>query len=176
MNGNPISHYISKKELESFLKERYSGKKYLIDDGFYNTKYLLSWLMAFIWKILIMKMKPEGFSIIVFLNATNATEEDVLRDAKAVQEILNKQGYHYHSVKVNGNVMDHTQYIKPGLEKIGFGKYSTSFSRDTELKLSDIKEDKQDLNLKSIPLVAYMFMAISIGSIIFIYIEKQKKG
>ena len=71
-------------------------------------------------------------SLFIVLNSKGASKEDVLKDAKEIQAILNENGYNYRSVGINSSVLQG--------EDIKELTYSTSFKRDTELKLRDIEE------------------------------------
>lgn len=39
LNGNPVSKFLAKKELESYLEETYPSKELTVNDGLYNFKY-----------------------------------------------------------------------------------------------------------------------------------------
>lgn len=75
----------------------------------------------------------------MYVDATRATKEEILETTQMIQTRLNKEGYDYDRVTINGNVLDELEYDKDGL---GYVKYAVSFGKDTELRLRDVKEYK----------------------------------
>lgn len=77
----------------------------------------------------------------IYLDATNATKEQVFEDVQKLQATLNKHGYEYGSVNINVNVIGDPKL--PDKDDIGYVKFATSFKKNEELKLKDIKEFNQ---------------------------------
>lgn len=71
----------------------------------------------------------------IVLDVKDAAKEDVLKDTKTIQSILNENGYNYRSVGINSSVIQGKE-IKKLI-------YSTSFKKDTELKLRDIEKERK---------------------------------
>ena len=75
----------------------------------------------------------------IYLDATNATREQVFEDVQKIQATLNKHGYEYASVNINANVIGDPK----GKEDIGYVKFATSFKKNDVLKLKDMREFNQ---------------------------------
>ena len=73
----------------------------------------------------------------ILLDAANADRKDVYNTAQKIQRLLNKEGYDYESVTINANIFE-GEDIKD--EEIGYVKYSTSFEKNTDIKLKDVEE------------------------------------
>lgn len=77
----------------------------------------------------------------IYLDATNATKEQVFEDVLKLQATLNKHGYEYDSVNINANVIGDPKLS--GKDDIGYVKFATSFKKNEVLKLKDVKEFNQ---------------------------------
>lgn len=77
----------------------------------------------------------------IYLNATNATREQVFEDVQKIQATLNKHGYEYESVNINANVLGDIKLSEKG--DIGYVKYAIKFKKDEELKIKNMREFNQ---------------------------------
>ncbi|MCY7790459.1 hypothetical protein [Bacillus haynesii] len=87
------------------------------------------------WEKSLRLDKP--MQIHILLDAENAGRKEVYNTAQKIQRLLNEEGYDYESVTINANIFD-GEDIKD--EEIGYLKYSTSFEKNTEIKLKDVEE------------------------------------
>ncbi|MCY8143818.1 hypothetical protein [Bacillus haynesii] len=87
------------------------------------------------WEKSLRLDKP--MEIHILLDAANADRKDVYKTAQKIQRLLNEEGYDYEGVTINANIFD-GEDIKD--EEIGYLKYSTSFEKNTEIKLKDVEE------------------------------------
>ncbi|MEC1262743.1 hypothetical protein P9D34_20425 [Bacillus swezeyi] len=76
----------------------------------------------------------------ILLDAANADRESVYNTSKKIHRLLNKEGYDYEYVSINANIFD-GEDVKD--EDIGYVKYSTSFEKNTDIKLRDVEEENQ---------------------------------
>ncbi|WP_078556228.1 hypothetical protein [Bacillus alkalicellulosilyticus] len=75
------------------------------------------------------------FSMHMFLDVTNREKEQFYEDVKSIQTILNKEGYLYDSVTINGNIIEGNRK-----DESGYVKYYVSFTPETEIEMESIKE------------------------------------
>jgi len=87
------------------------------------------------WEKSLRLDKP--MEVHILLDAANADRKDVYKTAQKIQRLLNEEGYDYEGVTINANIFD-GEDIKD--EEIGYLKYSTSFEKNTEIKLKDVEE------------------------------------
>lgn len=87
------------------------------------------------WEKSLRLDKP--MEVHILLDAANANRKDVYKTAQKIQRLLNEEGYDYEGVTINANIFD-GEDIKD--EEIGYLKYSTSFEKNTEIKLKDVEE------------------------------------
>ncbi|MCR2821190.1 YfjL-like protein [Lederbergia panacisoli] len=83
--------------------------------------------------------KPIYIHLIV--DVTDMSKEDVLRTVQDIQQELNSADYSYSGVSFNGNLFDNEQI--GAKDHFGYVKYSVGFDKDSNIKLSDIKEYNQ---------------------------------
>ncbi|MCY8216243.1 hypothetical protein [Bacillus haynesii] len=87
------------------------------------------------WEKSLRLDKP--MEVHILLDAANANRKDVYKTVQKIQRLLNEEGYDYEGVTINANIFD-GEDIKD--EEIGYLKYSTSFEKNTEIKLKDVEE------------------------------------
>ncbi|MCY8543081.1 hypothetical protein P9D59_03310 [Bacillus haynesii] len=87
------------------------------------------------WEKSLRLDKP--MEVHILLDAANANRKDVYKTAQKIKRLLNEEGYDYEGVTINANIFD-GEDIKD--EEIGYLKYSTSFEKNTEIKLKDVEE------------------------------------
>ena len=87
------------------------------------------------WEKSLRLDKP--MEVHILLDAANANRKDVYKTVQKIQRLLNEEGYDYEGVTINANIFD-GEDIKD--EEIGCLKYSTSFEKNTEIKLKDVEE------------------------------------
>ncbi|MFS0863930.1 hypothetical protein [Fredinandcohnia sp. 179-A 10B2 NHS] len=89
------------------------------------------------WNKELKLEKPIDMHIV--LDATTSSKDDVFKESKQIQKILNENGYNYGSVNINANVIE----VKGGdisKDELGYVKFALSFGTDTEIKKKDIEE------------------------------------
>lgn len=89
------------------------------------------------WNKALKLEKPIDMHIV--LDATTASKDDVLKDSRQIQKLLNENGYDYETVNINANVIeDKSGDISK--DELGYVKFALSFETDTEIKVKDIDE------------------------------------
>ena len=91
-----------------------------------------------VWKREMQLEKP--IRIILTLDVTNMTKEEVLKKVKTIQQTLQEENYVYEEVSFNGNMFGKSM---DGKDNRGYLKYAVGFDKDTNITLDDIEVYEQ---------------------------------